>query len=295
MAPLSRFLAGLILQHDTFGTHLDSSRKTIDLDLEIKNFFAAMEVLSEVWTKNVKIDKHPVDCKPVEIGCNFVCDDPDPIWVSRHVQQGRYNKQIVKCLDNTCCEPFKTNWLEVFPTRFMPHPVPVQFGPKGLEVIEMSDYKKKLKLESQPMPLETAKIRFATLQERLITKTISNEAKKSKKGVSRPPPFDSYCPSMMEKLDDLVCNSCGSSWPSIAAKNRHTKAHKGQKSAGTIKPHIDDFGPLRLEDSETEEDETMVETIKEPGSDTMPIISVKTYLKSIYPLKDITDQFNSSD
>ena len=40
MAPLSRFLAGLILQHDTFGTHLDSSGKTIDLDLEIKNFFA---------------------------------------------------------------------------------------------------------------------------------------------------------------------------------------------------------------------------------------------------------------
>ena len=34
---------------------------------------------------------------------------------------------------------------------------------------------------------------------------------------------------------------------------------------------------------------------KEPGSDTMPIISVKTYLKSIYPFEDITDQFNSSD
>ena len=31
------------------------------------------------------------------------------------------------------------------------------------------------------------------------------------------------------------------------------------------------------------------------GSDTMPIISIKTYLKSIYPFEDITDQFNSSD
>ena len=110
----------------------------------------------------------------------------------------------------------------------------------------MSDYKKNLKLESQPMPLEPAKICFATLQERLITKMISNKAKKSKKGVLRPPPFDSYCPSMMEKLDDLVCNNCGSSWPSIAAKTRHAKAHKGQKSAGTIENHI-----------ETEDDETM--------------------------------------
>ena len=69
------------------------------------------------------------------------------------------------------------------------------------------------------------------------------------------------------------------------------KAYKGQKSAGTIEPHIDDLGPLRLEDSETEDDET----ITEPGSDTMPIISVKTYSKSIYPFEDITDQFNSSD
>ena len=156
----------------------------------------------------------------------------------------------------------------------------------------MSDYKKKLKLESQPMSLlGPAKIRFATLQERLITKTISNKAKKSKKGVLRPLPFDSYCPSMMEKLDDLVCNNCGSSWPSIAAKTGHAKAHKGQKSAGTIEAHIDDLGALRLEDSETEDDETMTE----PGSDTMPIIIIKTYLKSIYPFEDITDQFNSSD
>ena len=155
----------------------------------------------------------------------------------------------------------------------------------------MSDYKKKLKFESLPMALEPAKIRFDTLQERLITKMISNKAKKSKKGVLRPPPFDSYCPSMMEKLDDLVCNNCGSSWSSIAAKTCHAKAHKGQKSAGTIEPHIDDLGPLRLEDSETEDDETMTE----PGSDTMPIISIKTYLKSIYPFEAITDQFNSSD
>ena len=32
-----------------------------------------------------------------------------------------------------------------------------------------------------------------------------------------------------------------------------------------------------------------------PGSDTILIISIKTYLKSIYPVEDITDQFDSSD
>ena len=40
MAPLSRLLTGVLLRHDIHGTHLDSSGKTIDLALEIRNFFA---------------------------------------------------------------------------------------------------------------------------------------------------------------------------------------------------------------------------------------------------------------
>ena len=131
-----------------------------------------MDVVSEVWSESV-IDKCPVDCKPVEIGCEYVPDEPDPKWVARHVIHGRYTKQIVKCLDSNCCVPFKTNWFNVFPTRFIPKP---------LEVIEVSDCKERLKLDTEPLPLETAKIRFASLQERLITKLVSDEAKKSKTG-----------------------------------------------------------------------------------------------------------------
>ena len=181
MAPLSKYLSGIILQHDTFGSHLDGSGKTVDLELEVKNFFAAMEVVSEVWSENV-IDSYPVDCKPVEIGCKFIPDEPDSKWVAKHVVQGRYMKQIVKCVDTTCCSPFKTNWSEVFPTRFIPPPVPCQFGPRGLQVIEISDYKEKLKLDSkESVSMESAKIRFASLQERLIANLTSNEARMSQK------------------------------------------------------------------------------------------------------------------
>ena len=49
MAPLSHDLAGLILPHDHYGTHLNSSGKTVDEELEEKNFLAAAEALSEVW------------------------------------------------------------------------------------------------------------------------------------------------------------------------------------------------------------------------------------------------------
>ena len=147
MAPLSRFLSGVFLKHDTYGTHLDGSGKTIDIDLEIRNFFAIMGVVSEIWSEKF-IDKCPVHCIPVDIGCKFTPDEPDPIWVANHVIQGRYMKQIVKCHISTCCAPFKTNWCKVFPTRFIPPPVPVQFGPRGLEVIEVSEYKERLKLET---------------------------------------------------------------------------------------------------------------------------------------------------
>ena len=41
MVPLSKALSGVLLLHETFGTHLDSSRKTFDTNLEKHNFKAA--------------------------------------------------------------------------------------------------------------------------------------------------------------------------------------------------------------------------------------------------------------
>ena len=79
MAPLSHDLAGIILPHDTFGNHLDSSGKTLDLELEKKNFQAAAEVLSEVWSKTV-IDNCKVDCKAVKPGCELKPEEPSQDW-----------------------------------------------------------------------------------------------------------------------------------------------------------------------------------------------------------------------
>jgi hypothetical protein len=59
MAPLSHDLAGLILPHDHFGTHLSDSGVTVSLELERINFKKAGEVLAEVWCGSV-IDEYPV-------------------------------------------------------------------------------------------------------------------------------------------------------------------------------------------------------------------------------------------
>ena len=85
---------------------------------------------------------------------------PDHLWLSQHVIQSRYSLQIIKCLNPTCCKPFTTNWLTIFPRRFLPAPAVYKFGSKGLFPIEPSDYAKK--------PTD---YKFATLKDMAITFT----------------------------------------------------------------------------------------------------------------------------
>ena len=42
-----------MLPHETFGTYLDLSRKTIDTNLEKRNFKAAGDILAKVWEEIV--------------------------------------------------------------------------------------------------------------------------------------------------------------------------------------------------------------------------------------------------
>ena len=56
---LSKHTAGIILPFDTFGNHLDASNKTIDSELEIKNFEATGKILADIWSESI-IDNHPV-------------------------------------------------------------------------------------------------------------------------------------------------------------------------------------------------------------------------------------------
>lgn len=94
MASLSNQLSGLILRHDTFGTHLDSRGRTVDPELERKNFASAGEYLAQIWSELV-IDNHPVFAKYKEPG-----NDPDlsvaidPLWYSRHVRESQYLLQV---------------------------------------------------------------------------------------------------------------------------------------------------------------------------------------------------------
>ena len=236
MSPLSHDITGLILPHDSYGNHLDASGKTIDDELEKKNFFKAAETLSEVWSKKV-IDGHQIDCRAVPLNQKFIPPEPTPSWVSKHVRQTRYSLQIVKCRDRTCCEAFETNWLTVFPERFPPNPVVMKYTDRGIEAVEPNAY------------FDNPKLEFAPLSQRMIVKEQPNKANQFLKV-----PFDLYCPSMKDTLENGICETCGSYWPSKAAKDRHKKCHRMS----------DDI------DSEDESDEIEESTPETNEEDRMP-------------------------
>eukprot|EP00794_Sanderia_malayensis_P004092 gene4092-4646_t len=71
----SKELSGVILPHDHFGTQLDNNNKTIDEELELRNFEYAAEILAELWSKLV-IDGHPVVAE-------FINEEPLEITITK--------------------------------------------------------------------------------------------------------------------------------------------------------------------------------------------------------------------
>lgn len=94
MAPLSRELSGVILPHDHFGSHLDGNGKTIDTELEYKNFGHAGRVLAEIWS-GTTIDGFPVVSEYVEEDAtNEQPEHCDQFWYAKHVRESQYFLQV---------------------------------------------------------------------------------------------------------------------------------------------------------------------------------------------------------
>ena len=110
--PLSKGLSGILLPHETFETHLDSSRKTISTNLEKRNFKAAGEILAKVW-EEIVLDNFPVVADYVENAAKNPVDLNEK-WISVHCRISQYLLQIVRCNDSNCCGDFRTTWKIVF-------------------------------------------------------------------------------------------------------------------------------------------------------------------------------------
>ena len=237
MAPLSKALSGLLLPHETFGTHLDLSRKTTDVNLEKCNFKAAGEILAQIW--EVVLDKFPVVAEYVE---NFWMKE----WISVHCRISQYLLQIVKCNDLECCGNFRTTW-PFFPSHFLPGPIPVRQIPEGPVVPNVNDVK----------PSD----RFVDLWK---AKSVQQLIPKSGFGEI---PYDLYYPSLKTKVKNRVCKGCDIYYSSIAA----CKCHRSHGCKSVLEEL---YEASFSEDGEQDQNDVTVVDDDDDDDDCPPVLNI---------------------
>lgn len=156
------------------------------------------EVLAEVWNKLV-IDNCLVTCEFVE------SSTIEPVayeerWVNKHCRISRYFLQIVICTDEKCFDPFRTNWLDVFPDLFIPAPVQFRQSTGGLRV--------------SLCPQAKSADHIADLWKRMAINMLvpQNDCVVLLSNM--------YCTSVKSAVKKRVCNLCRIYQPSMAAVKR---------------------------------------------------------------------------
>ncbi|CAG8771559.1 41464_t:CDS:2 [Gigaspora margarita] len=191
MAPLSHDLAGIILPHDIFGSHLDEQLKTADEELEKRNFKAAGEILASVW-ENTVIDGYPVLVEYVDPKEHYQSrlDEKSATWIERHTMTCRYITQVVKCNDTSCCRPFRSGILQLLPNRFFPPPILVQQKSHGIcaasinasdDTTHFSNFLLSTLMDGKLIPPEMNLQHF---------------------------PFDWYSPTINKSINEYLCSFC---------------------------------------------------------------------------------------
>ncbi|KAJ8666270.1 hypothetical protein QAD02_007932 [Eretmocerus hayati] len=207
MAPLSNQLAGVVLQHDKFGSHLKGG-KTVNKELERKNFAHAGETLAELWNEMV-LDSHPVHAEYIHpLDEELKPRAVDEQWYLNHVRESQYLLQISKCQDKACCSPPRSNLRSILPTGFLPSPTLVH-NEKGTGI-----------LKAVPLGEEHANARFLPLFQRLALVNLEIPNPDGFKKI----PYDLYCPSVRSELSGRICKTCGIYFVTKKAATDHMKS-----------------------------------------------------------------------
>lgn len=217
MAPLSRELAGLILPPDHFGSHLDTRGKTTDPELELANFAHAGQILAEVWSSMI-IDGHDVEATYIEPTETQDPEEVDMVWYKDHVRESQYFLQIVKCQSISCCDVARSSLRKVLPTGFFPPPIRVSNRFGGLAVNKQTD----------------THGHFASL---FVRRTLDTEPTEATL------PYDYFCPSVMQQLDNRICKKCNLYHASKKSMMNHAKSVHSVKTLSTEKRSV---RPVRI-------------------------------------------------
>lgn len=218
MAPLSKALSGVILPYDHFGNHLNSQRRTIDDELEKKNFQFAGEVLSEIWSEMI-IDKYPVISQYISPESSEISEkiiEKDQHWFSIHVRTSQYMTQIVKCDDLTCCSTPRSSIFKILKTRFLPSPIPLHQSDTGI-------------IASSKEPFQFCSL-FASYSISINSILPSSDL------TFNIQPYDIFCPSVQTVIKERICQKCGLYFSSIIMLKEHKLIHKQLIETSKIRP-----------------------------------------------------------
>lgn len=296
MYHLSRALTGVVLPVDTYGTHLQNG-KTIDTELEVKNFNAAGEVLGKLFEELV-IDDYSVTSEyiskpPLEETRSYKAS---PAFRAAHMFESQYMTSYMKCEDRSCCSPPKTSVLSFFPHRRIPALIPVtpsQIGPVALK-LEHDVFKKDLRFLDP----------FARI---VMEQTVAPSDLKEKYGMNIP--YDVYFPTQQDKVERRVCVVCAKYFSTLVSLNIHKKVCnlKRTRKPKRVKTIVfdsseedvseDDSPPVDKSDDELFEDDSnddylevvqLAPTISVPTEGHVEVIlNLKEYLK--LPWRAVSD------
>lgn len=89
------------------------------------------------------IDGHPVTANyidPPEQPRQQIVTEKFGKWIAQQVRQSQYMVQVVKCSKDSCCSPFRSNYMKFFPAKFLLAPIALSESEEGLAAKDDGHY-----------------------------------------------------------------------------------------------------------------------------------------------------------
>ncbi|EFX78649.1 hypothetical protein DAPPUDRAFT_105121 [Daphnia pulex] len=181
---------------------LDWNRKILDLP----------GVLSDVWS-DVKIYGFPtvaeyIDPAKSELNLQHL-KSKDQKWFAEHFRTSQYFTQIVKCQEPSCFLATRSSYFSIFPSRFLPSPIPLYQTLDGLKAPERVDF------DSHKFP--SLFVYYQNLNRDVLPRSTRGLAVL---------PYDFYCSSVQSQLLERMCKVCSLYFASKVMLKSHLVIHK---------------------------------------------------------------------
>ncbi len=196
-------------------------------------------------------------------------------WCATHVLQTQYTIQIIRCNSITCCGPWRSNYIQVFPHRFLPAPIPFERTPRGIAMADR-DYQKGVFYGSLIQRIQFHGVVMQHTQSDIL-------------------PFDYSCSSVRKEIKRRICSICKQYIPSAYRMKNHYKIHQQQYASNCL-----EYDEMLLningidnddEDAEMISSQRPLPVVSDPSANGVVIFSdMLDWLKSDFEELDLKEQ-----